>query len=217
MLKEVPAISPPGEVYSYQNVVYSLIADILKKATGKCYNSLVVEKIFYPLEMKDASIDFYSLVKGSNTAKPHLIRNNNYKARKIRDKYFSTSPASGVNTSISDLSKYLTALLKGYPDVISPEILNEIYRPHIKTHIRRRYIRNWKYLGDLYYGLGWRIVNYRDNEIIYHGGYVTGYRAEIALCPDEGIAIAVLINSSSKLANKCIPAFFDMYFNKTMI
>ena len=109
------------------------------------------------------------------------------------------------------------ALLKKYPDVISQDILNEIYKPHIKTHIKRRYTRNWKGLGDIYYGLGWRVFNFKGNEIIYHGGYITGYRAEIAICPQKGIAIAVLMNSSSRLANKCIPAFFDMYFSKTMI
>ncbi len=217
MLEEVPAISPPGEVYSYQNVVYSLIADILQNATGKCYNSLMVEKLFYPLEMNDASIDFYSLVKCSNSAKPHLRRNSTYRTGKICNKYYSTSPASGVNTSISDLSNYLMALLNKYPEVISEDILNEIYKPHIRTYIKRRYACNWKGLGDIYYGLGWRVFNFRGNEIIYHGGYVTGYRAEIAICPKEGIAIAVMMNSSSKLANICIPAFFDMYFSETMI
>lgn len=217
MLEEVPAISPPGEVYSYQNVVYSLIADILQNATGKCYNSLMVEKLFYPLEMNDASIDFYSLAKCNNAASPHLRRSSKYKTGKIRNKYYSTSPASGVNTSISDLSNYLMALLKKYPDVISRDIINEIFKPHIRTHIKRRYACNWKGLGDIYYGLGWRVFNFRGNEIIYHGGYVTGYRAEIALCPKEGIAIAVIMNSSSRLANICIPVFFDMYFNETMI
>lgn len=217
MLEEVPAISPPGEVYSYQNVAYSLIADILQKATGKCYNSLMVEKLFYPLEMNDASIDFYSLVKCSNSAKPHLRGKGNYRTRKIRNKYYSTSPASGVNTSISDLSKYLGALLNNSPEVIGEDVLDEIYKPHIQTHIKRRYNCNWKGLEDIYYGLGWRVFYFKGNEIIYHGGYVTGYRAEIAVCPKEGIAVAVLMNSSSKLANKCIPAFFDMYFSKIII
>ncbi len=216
-LEEVPAISPPGEVYSYQNVAYSLISDILQKATGKCYNSLIMEKLFYPLEMDDASIDFYSLVKCGNVAKPHLRKNNSYRTGKIKDNYYSTSPASGLNSSISDLSKYLMALLEKCPDVVSPDILDEIYRPYIQTHIKRRYAGNWKGLGDIYYGMGWRVFYFRGNEIIYHGGYVKGYRAEIAVCPKEGIAVAVLMNSSSNLANICIPAFFDMYFSKTVI
>ncbi len=214
LLDDVPAISPPGEVYSYQNVLFSLIGNILQNLTGKCYNSLIVEEIFEPLDMYDSSIDYFNLVKSSNLAKPHYKIDNTYKFQKNSDKYFSVSPASGINMSISDMSKWLTALLGNNPDVISPDILNEIFKPHIRTYIKYKYLKYWKDLGDLYYGLGWRIFNYRGNEIIYHGGYINGYRAEVALCPKEGIGIAVLMNSSSKLTNMCIPQFFDIYFEK---
>jgi len=216
LLDDVPAISPPGEVYSYQNVVFSLIGDILQNLTGKCYNSLIVEEIFEPLEMYDSSIDYFNLVKSSNLARPHYKIDNVYKSKKNSNRYFSVSPASGINMSISDMSKWLIALLGNNPDVISPDILNEIFKPHIKTYIKYKYRKYWKDLEDLHYGLGWRIFNYRGNEIIYHGGYINGYRAEVALYPKEGIGIAVLMNSSSKLANLCIPQFFDIYFGKAI-
>ncbi len=214
LLADVPAISAPGEVYSYQNVVFSLIGNILQKITGKCYNSLVVEEIFEPLEMNNSSIDFYNLVNSDNLARPHVRINNSYKSRKNSEKYYSVSPASGVNMSISDMSKWLAALLGNNPEVIDSVILNEIFKPHIRTYIKYKYSRHWKDLGDLYYGLGWRIFDYRNKQIIYHGGYVNGYRAEVALYPEGGIGIAVLMNSSGKLSYKCIPQFFDMYFEK---
>jgi beta-lactamase class C len=116
--------------------------------------------------------------------------------------------------SISDLSKWLMALLGNNPDVIKPEVIKEIFKPHINTYIKYKYRKYWQDLGDSYYGLGWRIFIYKGKEIIYHGGYVNGYRAEVGLYPKEGIAIAVLMNSSAKLANNCIPAFFDIYFEK---
>ncbi len=214
LLDEVPAISPPGEVYSYQNVVFSLIGNILQNTTGKCYNSLVAEEIFEPLEMYDSSTDYFNLVKSSNLAKPHFKSDSTYVTRKISSRYYSVSPASGINMSISDMSRWLAALLGNNPEVISPVILDEIFKPHIKTYIKYKYRKYWKDLGDLYYGLGWRIFNYRGNEIVYHGGYINGYRAEIALDPKEGIGIAVLMNSSSELGNMCIPQFFDIYFDK---
>jgi len=216
LLEDVPAISAPGEVYSYQNVVFSLIGDILRNVTGKCYNSLVVEEIFEPLEMHDSSIDFYSLVNCSNLARPHVKVNKGYKTRKISGSYYSVSPASGINMSISDMSKWLLALLGNNPDVLNPDVLNEIFNPHIRTYIKYKYSRHWKELGSLYYGLGWRIFEYRGQQIIYHGGYVNGYRAEIALYPKEGIGIAVLLNSSSNLGYSCIPEFFDIYFEKAL-
>jgi len=164
--------------------------------------------------MQDSSIDFYSLVNCSNAAKPHIKADNAYKTRKNSGRYYSVSPASGINMSISDMSKWLTELLGNNPDVINPDILNEIFKPHIRKYIKYKYRKYWKDLGDLYYGLGWRIFNYGGNEIIYHGGYINCYRAELALCPKEGIGIAVLMNSSSKLSNICIPQFFDIYFEK---
>ncbi len=215
LLDDVPAISPPGEVYSYQNVLFSLIGNILQNLTGKCYNSLIVEEIFEPLEMYDSSIDYFNLVKSSNLARPHYKVNNTYEPKKNSDRYYSVSPASGINMSIYDMSIWLSAMLGNNPDVISPDILNEIFKPYIRTHIKYKYRRYWKDLGDLHYGLGWRIFNYRGNEIIYHGGYINGYRAEIALDPKEKIGIAVLMNSSSKLANICIPQFFDIYFDQS--
>jgi beta-lactamase class C len=214
LLDDVPAISPPGEVYSYQNVLFSLIGNILQNITGKCYNSLIVEEIFEPLKMYDSSIDYFNLVKCNNLARPHYKINNTYKAKENSDKYFSVSPASGINMSISDMSMWLTALLGSNPDIISQDVLDEIFKPHIRTYIKYKYRKYWKDLGDLYYGLGWRIFNYGGNEIIYHGGYINSYRAEVALCPKEGIGIAILMNSSSKLANMCIPQFFDIYFEK---
>jgi beta-lactamase class C len=217
LLADVPAISDPGEVYSYQNVVFSLIGDIVRNRTGKCYNSLIVEEIFESLEMGDASTDYYSLVTGSNIAQPHTAAGNTYRKRKNSGKYYSVSPASGINMSISDMSKWLQALLGSNPDIIEPEILDEIFRPHIRTYIKYKYRGHWKGLGNLYYGLGWRIFECRGKQIIYHGGYVNGYRAEVALLPSEGIGIAVLLNSSSQLGYKCIPGFLDIFFDKQQI
>jgi beta-lactamase class C len=217
MLDDVPAISAPGQVYSYQNVVFSLIGDIIKNSTGKCYNSLVAEEIFEPLHMEDASTDYYSLVTGSDIARPHTAASNTYRIRNNNGRYYSVSPASGINMSISDMSKWLQALLGSNPDIINPEILDEIFRPHIRTYIKYKYNRHWKRLGNLYYGLGWRIFECRGRQIVYHGGYVNGYRAEVALLPSEGIGIAVLLNSSSQLGYKCIPEFFDIYFEKQQI
>jgi beta-lactamase class C len=214
LLADVPAISDPGKVYSYQNVVFSLIGDIIKNRTGKCYNSLIVEEIFEPLKMGDASTDYFSLVTGSNIALPHTASGNTYRKRNNSGRYYSVSPASGINMSISDMSKWLEALLGSNPDIIKPEILDEIFRPYIRTYIKYKYSRHWKGLGNLYYGLGWRIFECQGKQIVYHGGYVNGYRAEVALLPSEGIGIAVFLNSSSQLGYKCIPGFFDIFFEK---
>ena len=61
--------------------------------------------------------------------------------------------------------------------------------------------------------MGWRIFEYNDHKIVYHGGYVKGYRAEIGFDPKEQVGICVLFNSTAHLSNYCVASFFDMYYN----
>src|SRR5690606_6254442 len=57
-LKNVNVIAMPGELYSYQNVAYSIIGEVIHARTHKTYQSLMQEKVFKPLNMKDASMSY---------------------------------------------------------------------------------------------------------------------------------------------------------------
>ena len=48
-------------------------------------------------------------------------------------------------------------------------------------------------------------------EKIYHGGYVNGYRSEVAVNPKEKIAVCILANAPGELADNGIPLFFSLY------
>jgi beta-lactamase class C len=62
-----------------------------------------------------------------------------------------------------------------------------------------------------HYGLGWRIINLTNDTMAYHGGYVTGYRSEVALLPSEKIAICVLTNAPGRVADTSLPIFFQIF------
>lgn len=47
----------------------------------------------------------------------------------------------------------------------------------------------------------------------YNGGYVNGYRTEIAFDPDNGIGICVLINANSSYPLQVIPGLFEHFRN----
>jgi len=78
---------------------------------------------------------------------------------------------------------------------------------------KRNYRNKWQFNGALYYGLGWENIQLHGNTVIYHGGYVKGYRAEIAFNPKDKTGIVVLFNASSGLSNTCIPEFWKLYYN----
>lgn len=214
-LRYVSPVAPLGKEYGYQNVVYSLIGDIIKKVTGKPYNEVLKEKVFTPLQMTDASASFESLDEGSNVALPHLKRSDStFYAFRNTPEYYSVLPAAGVNASISDMAKWLMALLGNNPEVITKETLKELFKREVQVPRRRKYhFFRWRSIRETYYAMGWRVLNYGGETVIYHGGFVNGYRSEIGFCPSQKIGIVVLCNASGKLVNESIPTFFDDYFN----
>ena len=200
-----------GECFSYQNVIYSLIADILKSATGHDYELLLRLKIFWPLAMNRASLGWNGIKSSANRATPHIRYSRKWKPIKIRKTYYSVAPAAGVNASISDMAKWLRALLGGASSIISPNVMQEVSTPLIRTSKMKRYFRSWRNLKKAWYGLGWRVFDYSGTKIVHHGGYVRGYRAEMAFAPEEGVGMVILMNGASRFANVCVPTFFNLY------
>ena len=64
-----------------------------------------------------------------------------------------------------------------------------------------------------HYAIGWRIVECQGRKVAYHGGYVQGYRSEIALCRDEKAGIVYLSNSPHLVATKIIPLFLKQLYH----
>lgn len=198
----------PGHLYTYQNVMFSLIDPIVVYKTGKSYGDVLREKIFVPFGMNDASTGFESFENDDNKAMPHSGRT----PVKMNDRYYNTTPAAGVNASISDMTNFLLTLLKDSTAAMSDHVEDVIFTPQIKTILSRGYFRQWDRVSSKSYGIGWRIVDYKGRKVAYHGGYLKGYRAEIALCKDEQFGIVYLSNSPSAIAAKSVPEFINRLF-----
>ena len=212
-LNEVDITGPPGTIYGYQNVMFSMWDPIVRRATGTPYQVLVDEMIFEPLGMKDASVGMIVDTSNLNMAYPHVRGRDGYIALKPNQGYYNVLPAAGVNASISDMGQWLLALLGHQQSVFPDTISKMLAEPLIYTPLRYQYTRNWQPFKERYYSLGWRIYQYRGRKIVYHGGYINGYRAEIAFCPAEDVGIAFMQNSPNDLASKVVPRFFDLYFD----
>jgi beta-lactamase class C len=210
-LQEVPLAGKVGQLYSYQNVAYSLVGEAIKSSTGKSYEGWMIEKVFGPLKMKDASIDYFSMIANQNTAKPHMPRKGGWRKVSINNTYYNVAPAGGVNASISDMAQWMIALLGNRPDVIAPETLQTMYTPQTKAPSKNRNYGRMKRLSSSYYGLGWRVLHYPDDTLIYHGGFVNGYRSEVAVNQKERLAICILANAPGELPDSGIPIFFNVY------
>lgn len=206
--------APPGILYSYQNVMYSLYDTIAHLSTGKSFNQLLNEKIFDPLGMANASAGYKPFLENNNKALPHARTRRGYRNIRINDRYYSTNPAAGINASIFDMGKFLSALTGPDPHALGPFPVDSLFTPEVISPLRWIYLRQWDRVDSKHYGLGWRIIGYKGRQVAYHGGYVSGYRAEVAVCREEGIGIAFLTNSPGRVGSRVVPDFLDMWFER---
>ncbi|HSO85756.1 MAG TPA: serine hydrolase domain-containing protein, partial [Draconibacterium sp.] len=109
------AASNPGQLYAYQNVMFSLFDTIVACKTGKHYCDVLKEKLFVPFGMNDACTGFESFRNNDNKALPHLGTT----PIKMNDRYYNTIPAAGINASISDMKNFLLTLLNDSTSVIN--------------------------------------------------------------------------------------------------
>lgn len=209
-LQDLNLIGVPGKVYSYQNVGYSLIEKIIQSATGKSYDEALTEKLFRPLHMQNASASYLGITSNANVAQPHHRTKRGWRPFAISDTYYNVAPAGGINASIADMGLWLKALLGARPDVLPTKTIDEILTPQIRAISKNRNFWRWKRPKASYYALGWRVLTFKNDTLDYHGGYVNGYRSEVALDRKNKMAICVLVNAAGNLADQSVPQFFVM-------
>lgn len=211
-LERVPLIAKEGEQLAYQNATYSVIEKVLEAQAALDFDSLLQQKLFEPLGMVNSSANYDSIRYSENKASPHVwySRSKGRVPVKISKKYYNAISSGGINASASDMGQWLRLLTGYYPEIISKETLNEIFEP-IAIINNKRFSRYWDGVNKSYYGMGWRVLDNEGQKIVYHGGYVNGYRSEIAFDPDNGTGICVLINANSSYPLQVIPGLFEYF------
>jgi len=220
----ITPVCQPNKCYGYQNIAYALLQPAIEASQSKSYADLLQERVFTPLNMTHASVGIDVYTQQGNTAKPHILRKRiktgkkdsqgkeikRYIWRKVKvaPDFYKVAPAAGVNASITDLAKWLIANLGYRPEVLSPRLLSELTTPRIRTKkdLRRRFWRD--HLTDAHYGYGWRVYQFNGYPIIYHSGWVAGFRADIGYSPDLDIGFAIVINAESNVINKISSQFW---------
>ncbi len=204
--RTVPIVGRIGRSYAYQNAAYSLIEEVASEATGEEYADLLEDRIFTPLGMNNASSTYEDITSSDDIAMPHSY---NRRQARITRKYYNSKSSGGINASINDMGQWLKLLLGNYPEIMDDETLDEVFAPRVNTRRDYRYYNRWPGFQDSHYAIGWRVLDLGDRTLMHHGGYVNGYRSEIAIDRENKIAICALFNSPCAYAKEFVPNFFE--------
>ena len=215
-LQDVPMMCEVGDCFGYQNIAFSLVGDLVFATTGDFYSFQVEKRIFDPLAMHGATYGREALESSGNWARPHVQRSGRLVPLTPLDTYYRVAPAAGINASIQDLGLWMIAQMGGRPDVLGPELLEELQTPIIDTpyEIRGSGWRRHR-LRSAAYGLGWRVMDYAGERLVFHAGAVQGYRAMLGLLPEHRFGIAVVWNSEAAVPSSVMPLALDRYLGLT--
>jgi beta-lactamase class C len=199
---KVEPVCPPGECYTYQNVLFSLVEPAIEASTGRSYPELLRERVFQPLRMQQASVGFDGFMASDNRASPHVKINRwRWVPTEVNENYYRVAPAAGVNASALDLGQWLIANMGYRPEVVRPELVRDLTRKRVYT-AREMRRKGWRdLLGDAHYGLGWRIYSIDGHDLVTHSGWVQGFVAQIGYSPEHDTGLALLLNAESGAIN----------------
>lgn len=209
-LSQVTPICNVGDCYSYQNVAFSLIGEVVYQATGDFYTHQVEKRLFYPLGMSSATFGKEALEASEDHASPHVRARASWVPLTAKPTYYRVPPAAGVNASVRDLGQWLLAQLGHYPEVVPEVVLTEVHTPRVTTP-KERIASLWRRerLADANYALGWRVYNYSGENLIFHAGAVQGFRAMVGMLPDRDVGIGILWCSENALPAGLMPSMLD--------
>ena len=190
-----------GIEFGYQNIMFMIAGDLIKKVTGVTCSEFVESRIFEPLGMMQTRPSNDELTKDQDIAFGHL----NNKALEIYN-FNAVKPAASIYSSVDELSTWTILLLNngtfGGKRIISKASLNRIMEPH--TILGASNMQKQHGINFYMYGLGWFIYDYNGKKIVEHDGGMPGYISKVTMVPDQRISIIVLNNGNDGFVDNAI-------------
>jgi CubicO group peptidase (beta-lactamase class C family) len=173
----------PGARWSYSNSGYFLLGAIVEKVSGRSYADFLREQFFDPLGMKDTGVHTAdAILDGAATG----YAQQGSALRRAPDWNMSVAGAAGaLYSTVEDLARWNDAVFGG--KVLSEASLAAAFTPVQAGSTPP---------GEEGYGYGWGIGRVRGVRQISHDGGLPGFVSHLSRYPDEGLTVAVLVNSA---------------------
>jgi D-alanyl-D-alanine-carboxypeptidase/D-alanyl-D-alanine-endopeptidase len=179
-----------GAEYEYSSLGMGLLGHLLSLKAGVPYEDLVVNRICKPLEMQNTRI------KLSPAMQSKLARAFDSSGKPTLNWDLPTLAGAGaLRSTVNDLFKFLAANLELTQTPLSAAMRN--------THLARHRAKSKS--NTMYVALGWHVLNYKGEEIIWHDGGTGGYTSIICFNKKHHIGLVALSNSGEEDENSVLP------------
>lgn len=177
--------------FEYNDVMFVIAGEIISRVSGVSWEDFIVEKILTPLEMYNTFPSASKAKANKDISNPHVLINDKIEETS-RDFSELGNPAGGIYSNLYDLNKWISMLINqgkyNGGRLVSEEVFQQIFSAqNIIT-------------DTISYGLGWFLINNKENKIATHEGQILGNYSIITIMPEKKIGIIVLTNQQSSAA-----------------
>lgn len=174
-------LSEPHTEYNYSNLGYNILGYVIEILSEKNFDEFVKEKILIPSQMPNSDFRFFKITDSIKTS-PHSKRMISKKIyeRKIYPYTREQAPSSTLNSSATDLSKWMISFLKSSNSLNPEKNFERMFEPSFDQYP--------------YIGLGFQLSNLNKEKAIGHYGGDKGYRSYLIMVPEKRIGLVLLAN-----------------------
>ncbi len=189
---ETPLNNPPGKVYEYSNVGYSLLGIIVERVSGVGYEQFLRDNLWLPAGMTKTG---YLLPKFSKEELAVGYQNGKRWGTAMDRPWMSDGPGwhlranGGVLSTVGDMNRWYLAFKN---NTVLPKMATEkLFTPYVAEDPE----------GHSHYGYGWVVQMLDGDKMIWHNGGNGVYNANMTFLPEKDICIIVSSNSNNKISD----------------
>ena len=174
---------PPGEGWEYSDAAFNLLGAAVETITQTDYPRHLQEHVLARAGMHEST--FAAPTPGSDIAWPHtgkvfVRRDSRYPWQR------AALPSSGLNASISDMTRWAALHVNRDPVLLSPASYQAMFQPRVDS--------SWEGIAM---GLGWQLEKRGEDWLPRHPGQEHGFSTLVTLYPRQRRAIVILSNAET--------------------
>jgi len=171
-----------GTKWQYCNLGYFMLADIIRKVSGKSFTQFMKEEIFFKYGLTVTQATSGTVII-PDRADGYLLAGKDSLVNAID--FIALRPSGAFLSSITDMLKW--EMMIQDDKLLSKENWKKMWIDTVKTDATNPKAE--------YYGYGWRVTTYKNRPLVYHGGSLPGFRSVYYRFPTDKTAFIILTNS----------------------
>jgi CubicO group peptidase (beta-lactamase class C family) len=194
----------PGSRWSYSNLGYVFLGQIIERLSGDDFEVYIDKNILKPLGMTDSYFDRAPYFLESRVSASFLRAGDKLTPQPFNFDTGITTSNSGLKAPITDMEKYLRFLIGDpnnalYAMVLKRSSLKEAWKGEIPVsesgESATAYTAGSKSAQPMM-GLGFFVLDNGGREYIYHDGDQGGFSSEMMIDPADHCASILVVNTT---------------------